>query len=105
MSIAKETAERDELLKLAANTIQKINKKVEDVGKNMNNSTNPFLHRESLKKLYENFCSKGDCSDIDNVNNLIQYLEDSYNTTNDPNVKQRIKIALNQVKQTLNIKY
>ena len=105
MSIAKETADRDKLLDLAAETIQKLNRNVEDIGENIKNSRNPSLKKHSLLTLYEDFCKKGDCKDIDNMNSLLQYLEESYETAKNKEVKNRIRNAIYQVKETLNIKY
>jgi hypothetical protein len=106
MSIANETAEKDKLIKLASETISKLNENVEEVGEKLRNNTkNKSLNNSSLNKLYDNYCKRGDCKDIDDVNNLLQYLEDSLKATNDDDVKNKIKNAISQVKATLEIKY
>lgn len=106
MSIAQETAEKDQLIKLASETIEKINQNVEAIGEKIKkNTTNKALISSSLNELYNNYCKKGNCKDIDDVNNLIQYLEDSLTATNDTDVKNKIKNAISQVKATLEIKY
>ena len=106
MSIAKETAEKDELIKLASETILKLNESVENIGEKIrNNNTNKALNKNSLNKLYNNYCKRGNCKDIDDVNNLLKYLEDSLSATKDNNVKSKIKNAITQVKDTLQIKY
>lgn len=106
MSIANETAEKDKLIKLASETILKLNENVEEVGEKLRNNTkNKSLNNSSLNKLYDNYCKRGDCKDIDDVNNLLQYLEDSLSATKDEDVKSKIKNAISQVKSTLEIKY
>ena len=106
MSIAEETAEKDKLMKLASETILKLNENVEEIGEKLRNNTkNKSLNKSSLNDLYNNYCKRGNCKDIDDVNNLLQYLEDSLSTTNDKNVKNKIKNAIRKVKDTLQIKY
>ena len=106
MSIANETAEKDKLIRLASETISKLNENVEEIGEKIRkNTTNKALNKSSLNELYDNYCKRGDCKDIDDVNNLLQYLEDSLSSTNDENVKDKIKNAIRQVKETLQIKY
>lgn len=106
MSIATETAEKDKLLQLAAETINKLNKNVRDVGEKIKeNPTNKALNKHSLNELYDNYCKRGNCKDIDDINNLLQYLEDSLTATKDPNVKNKIQNSIRQVKETLQIKY
>jgi archaellum component FlaC len=106
MSIANETAEKDKLIRLASETISKLNENVEEIGEKIRkNTTNKALNKSSLNELYDNYCKRGDCKDIDDVNNLLQYLEDSLSSTNDQNVKDKIKNAIKQVKETLQIKY
>lgn len=106
MSIANETAEKDKLIKLASETISKLNENVEEVGEKLRNNTrNKSLNNSSLNELYNNYCKRGDCKDIDDVNNLLQYLEDSLSATKDEDVKSKIKNAISQVKSTLEIKY
>ena len=106
MSIANETAEKDKLLKLASETIEKLNQNVEDIGEKIRkNTTNNSLNKDSLNEIYENYCKRGNCKDIDDVNNLLQYLEDSIKATSDKDVKNKIRHATTQVKDTLDIKY
>jgi len=106
MSIANETAEKDKLINLASETISKLNENVEEIGEKLRRNTgNKALNNNSLNELYNNYCKKGDCKDIDDVNNLLQYLEDSLSATNDNDVKSKIKNAISQVKSTLEIKY
>jgi hypothetical protein len=106
MSIANETAEKDKLINLASETISKLNENVEEIGEKLRKNTgNKALNNNSLNELYNNYCKKGDCKDIDDVNNLLQYLEDSLSATNDNDVKSKIKNAISQVKSTLEIKY
>ena len=103
---ANETAEKDKLIRLASETISKLNQNVEEIGEKIRkNTTNKALNKSSLNELYDNYCKRGDCKDIDDVNNLLQYLEDSLSSTNDENVKDKIKNAIRQVKETLQIKY
>ena len=106
MSIANETAEKDKLIKLASETISKLNENVEEVGEKLRNNTrNKSLNNSSLNELYNNYCKRCDCKDIDDVNNLLQYLEDSRSATKDEDVKNKIKNAISQVKETVQIKY
>ena len=64
-----------------------------------------FSPSKFLDELYNNYCKRGDCKDIDDVNHLLQYLEDSLSATKDDNVKSKIKNAISQVKDTVHIKY
>jgi hypothetical protein len=106
MSIANETAEKDKLIKLASETISKLNENVEEVGEKLRNNTrNKSLNNSYLNELYNNYCKRGDCKDIDDVNNLLRYLEDSLSSTKDEDVKSKIKNAISQVKETVQIKY
>jgi hypothetical protein len=73
MSIANETAEKDKLIKLASETISKLNENVEEVGEKIRKNTrNKALNKSSLNELYNNYCKRGDCKDIDDVNNLLR---------------------------------
>lgn len=103
MSISNEVAERDKLLDLASETITKLNERVDDIGEKIHNNNSSSNH--SLKELYDNYCKRGDCKDIDQVNSLLKYLEDSLQSTNNEEVKSKIRNAIQQVKSTLEIKY
>lgn len=104
MSISNEVAERDKLLDLASETITKLNKRVDEIGEKIHNNDNSS-NNQSLKQLYDNYCKRGDCKDIDHVNNLLKYLEDSLKATKNEEVKSKIRNAIQQVKSTLDIKY
>ena len=103
MSISNEVAERDKLLDLASETITKLNERVDDIGEKIHN--NNSSSNQSLKQLYDNYCKRGDCKDIDQVNSLLKYLEDSLQSTNNEEVKSKIRNTIQQVKSTLDIKY
>ena len=61
-------------------------------------------NKQSIK-LYHNFCKRGDCREIDYVNSLIKYLEDSLSVTSDENIKIKIRNAIKQIKDSVGIKY
>jgi hypothetical protein len=103
MSISNDILERDELLKTIDEAVKKLNKDVEDIGEKIKTSDN--VHMKKLQKNYEEYCKTGDCEDIDHINNLLQYLENSYDTAKTSNVKDKIKVAMSQVKNMLDIKY
>ena len=93
----------DKILKIAQDGINNLEETVSSIGEKL--VDNPNSRNKHSIKLYHNFCKRGDCPEIDYVNSLIKYLEDSLSVTNDENIKIKIRNAIKQIKDSVGIKY
>tara|TARA_Y100000591_G_C21598556_1_gene576844 strand:+ start:158 stop:445 length:288 start_codon:yes stop_codon:yes gene_type:complete len=84
-------AERDELIQKLNNALNMVCEEVENVKKRVNNTENP--HMKNILPESEN--------EQGAIDNLLSYLEESLQSTDDKQVKKKIKLAMKQVSSTI----
>jgi len=88
-------AERDELIQKLNNALNMVCEEVENVKKRVNKTENP--HMKNILPESEN--------EQGAIDNLLSYLEESLQSTDDKQVKKKIKLAMKQVSSTIKKKY
>ena len=84
-------AERDELIQKLNNALNMVCEEVENVKKRVNKTENP--HMKNILPESEN--------EQGAIDNLLSYLEESLQITDDKQVKKKIKLAMKQVSSTI----
>jgi hypothetical protein len=84
-------AERDELIQKLNNALNMVCEEVENVKKRVNKTENP--HMKNILPESEN--------EQGAIDNLLSYLEESLQSTDDKQVKKKIKLAMKQVSSTI----
>ena len=84
-------AERDELIQKLNNALNMVCEEVENVKKRVNKTENP--HMKNILPESEN--------EQGAIDNLLSYLEESLQSTDDKQVKRKIKLAMKQVSSTI----
>ena len=84
-------AERDELIQKLNNALNMVCEEVENVKKRINKTENP--HMKNILPESEN--------EQGAIDNLLSYLEESLQSTDDKQVKKKIKLAMKQVSSTI----
>jgi hypothetical protein len=84
-------AERDELIQKLNNALNMVCEEVENVKKRVNNTENP--HMKNILPESEN--------EQGAIDNLLSYLEESLQSTDNKQVKKKIKLAMKQVSSTI----
>jgi hypothetical protein len=84
-------AERDELIQKLNNALNMVCEEVENVKKRVNKTENP--HMKNILPESEN--------EQGAIDNLLSYLEESLQSTDNKQVKKKIKLAMKQVSSTI----
>ncbi len=84
-------AERDELIQKLNSALNMVCEEVENVKKRVNKTENP--HMKNILPESEN--------EQGAIDNLLSYLEESLQSTDDKQVKKKIKLAMKQVSSTI----
>lgn len=84
-------AERDELIQKLNNALNMVCEEVENVKKRINKTENP--HMKNILPESEN--------EQGAIDNLLSYLEESLQSTDNKQVKKKIKLAMKQVSSTI----
>ena len=84
-------AERDELIQKLNNALNMVCEEVENVKKRVNKTENP--HMKNILPESEN--------EQGAIDNLLSYLEESLQSTDNKQIKKKIKLAMKQVSSTI----